>query len=322
MLKKIKVTILSTLVAIGSLGLVGCSKGGNKNVKDKMKVTLVLSEGGVNDQSFNQSAWEGAQKAGEELGVEVAYLESKSPVDYMQNVETAVDQGSDLVIGVGFQLGDTMKEAAENYPSQQFAVIDNSYEETLENLRSITFNEQQAGYAAGLVASKMTKSKKVGFVGGIDIPSCSNFSIGFKNAMEEELKGSETLIQFTNSFTDAAKGRVVAEKMVQQGVDIIFMASGGGNAGVLEVVRENNIKAIGVDMASNHLAPEHIITSALKNVGEGVRLTIKDLVDGNFTGGEVKYDLSNNGVGYENTKHLNDEIREFVDSKIDRLIVK
>ena len=316
MLKKIKVTILSTLVAIGSLGLVGCSKSNNENAQDKLKVALVLSEGGVNDQSFNQSAWEGAKKAGEELGVEVTYLESSSSLDYMQNVETAVDQDNDLIIGVGFQLGDTMKEAAESYPSQQFAIIDNSYEETLENLRSITFNEEQAGYAVGLVASKMTKSKKVGFIGGMDIPSCSNFSIGFKKAMEEELKGSQTLIQFTNSFTDAAKGRVVAEQMVQQGVDIIFMAAGGGNAGILEVVRENNIKAIGVDMASNYLAPEYVITSALKNVGEGVILTIKDLIDGNFTGGEVKYNLSNGGVGYENTKHLNDEIREFVDSKI------
>ena len=134
--------------------------------------------------------------------------------------------------------------------------------------------------------------------------------------MEEVLPESKTLIQFTNSFTDAAKGRVVAEQMVKEGVDIIFMAAGGGNSGALEVVKENNIKAIGVDMANNYLAPDHIVTSALKNVGEGLELTIKDFTDGNFKGGEVKYDISNGGVGFEKTDLLSDEIIKFVEDKL------
>lgn len=126
----------------------------------------------------------------------------------------------------------------------------------------------------------------------------------------------KVLKQFTNSFTDAAKGKVVAQQMVVDGADILFMASGGGNAGSLEVVRENNIKAIGVDMAQNHLSPEHIISSALKNVGEGLKLTVKDYTEGKFEGGEVKYDLSNGGVGYEKTNLLSDEIIKFVEEKI------
>ena len=214
MFKKIKSLLLITLVVGGSV--VGCGKTTDVN-KDKAKVTLVLSVGGVNDQSFNQGAWEGAKEAAEELGVEVSYLESNSDADYMQNIETAVDEDADLVVGVGFQLGDAIKEAAEAYPEQSFAIIDSTYDEVPENVRCITFNEEQAGYAAGLVASKMTKTGKVGFVGGMDIPSCSNFSIGFKKAMEEVLPESKTLIQFTNSFTDAAKGRVVAEQMVKEG---------------------------------------------------------------------------------------------------------
>ena len=313
MFKKIKSLLLITLVVGGSV--VGCGKTTDVN-KDKAKVTLVLSVGGVNDQSFNQGAWEGAKEAAEELGVEVSYLESNSDADYMQNIETAVDEDADLVVGVGFQLGDAIKEAAEAYPEQSFAIIDSTYDEVPENVRCITFNEEQAGYAAGLVASKMTKTGKVGFVGGMDIPSCSNFSIGFKKAMEEVLPESKTLIQFTNSFTDAAKGRVVAEQMVKEGVDIIFMAAGGGNSGALEVVKENNIKAIGVDMANNYLAPDHIVTSALKNVGEGLKLTLKDFTDGNFKGGEVKYDISNGGVGFEKTDLLSDEIIKFVEDKL------
>ena len=127
----------------------------------------------------------------------------------------------------------------------------------------------------------------------------------------------KVLKQFTNSFTDSAKGKIVAEQMINQNADILFMACGGGNNGVLEAVREKDIKAIGVDMPSNYLAPEYIITSALKNVGEGLKLTIKDTLEGNFNGGnEVKYDLSNSGVGFEVTKHLSDEVIKFVEDKL------
>ena len=313
MFKKIKSLLLVTLVVGGTV--VGCGK--STDDVDKTKVTLVLSTGGVNDQSFNQSAWEGAQEAEKELGVEVSYLESKSDSEYIQNIETAIDNDSDLVIGVGFQMGDAIKEVAEAYPEQNFAIIDSTYEEIPENVRPILFNEEQAGYAVGLIASQMTKTGTVGFIGGIDIPSCSNFGVGFKKAIEEENKNNKVLVQYTNSFTDAAKGRVVAEQMVKDDADILFMASGGGNNGILEVDKENNIKAIGVDMPSNYLSPNDIVTSALKNVGEGVKLTIKDFTEGDFNGGnEVRYDLSNGGVGFEKTDLLSEEVIKYVEEKL------
>ena len=314
MFKKMKSLLLVTLVVGGTV--VGCGKS-TDNAEDKTKVTLVLSTGGVNDQSFNQSAWEGAKEAEKELGVEVSYLESKSDSEYIQNIETAIDNDSDLVIGVGFQMGDAIKEVAEAYPEQNFAIIDSTYEEIPENVRPILFNEEQAGYAVGLIASQMTKTGTVGFIGGIDIPSCSNFGVGFKKAIEEENKNNKVLVQYTNSFTDAAKGRVVAEQMVKDDADILFMASGGGNNGILEVAKENNIKAIGVDMPSNYLSPNDIVTSALKNVGEGVKLTIKDFTEGNFNGGnEVRYDLSNGGVGFEKTDLLSEDVIKYVEDKL------
>ena len=313
MFKKMRSLLLVTLVVGGTV--VGCGK--STDDADKTKVTLVLSTGGVNDQSFNQSAWEGAQEAEKELGAEVSYLESKSDSEYIQNIETAIDNDSDLVIGVGFQMGDAIKEVAEAYPEQNFAIIDSTYEEIPENVRPILFNEEQAGYAVGLIASQMTKTGTVGFIGGIDIPSCSNFGVGFKKAIEEENKNNKVLVQYTNSFTDAAKGRVVAEQMVKDDADILFMASGGGNNGILEVAKENNIKAIGVDMPSNYLSPNDIVTSALKNVGEGVKLTIKDFTEGNFNGGnEVRYDLSNGGVGFEKTDLLSEDVIKYVEEKL------
>jgi len=314
MFKKLKIIGLSLILSVGAYG---CAK---EEVKEDevQKITLVLSVGGVHDESFNQGAWEGAQKASQELGVDVSYLESNSDADYAPNIETAIDQESDIVVGVGFQVGDAIKEAAKAHPEQQFVTIDSTYEEGLENVRNISFDEQQAGYLTGLIAGKMTKTNVIGWIGGLDIPSCSNFYIGYEKGAKEANPDIKVMKQFTNSFTDAAKGRVVAEGMVNENADIIFMASGGGNAGSLEVVRENNIKAIGVDMANNYLAPEHIITSALKNVGEGLSLTIKDFVDGNFTSGEVKYDLSNGGVGFEKTDLLSDEVIKFVEDKINK----
>lgn len=312
MLKKIKTVLLVTMVAIGS---VGCSS--TKEIsKEKEKITLVLSVGGVNDQSFNQGAWEGAEKAAKELGVDVSYIESNSDADYISNIETAIDGDSDLVIGVGFQMADAIKTSAEAYPEQNFAIIDSTYEEIPDNVRCITFNEEQSGYLTGLIAAKMTKTNTIGWIGGLDIPSCSNFYVGFEKGAKEVNPDIKVLKQFTNSFTDAAKGRVVADQMTIQGADIIFMAAGGGNSGALEVIRENNIKGIGVDMANSYLAPEHIITSALKNVGEGVKLTIKDLLEDNFTGGLVQYNLSNGGVGYELTDLIPQEVIDFVEEKI------
>jgi basic membrane protein A len=153
MFKKVRVLLLTGIIA---LGVVGCNTKEAK--EDKFKVALVLSQGGVNDQSFNQSAWEGALKAKEEYGVEVSYLESKSESDFTSNIETAIDQDNDLIVGVGFQVGDSIMEASQMYPEQKFATIDSTFEVMPENLRAITFNEEQAGYAAGLV---LLKSQRV-----------------------------------------------------------------------------------------------------------------------------------------------------------------
>ena len=299
--------------------MIGCANTEKTNVEeDTLKLSLILDEGGVNDQSFNQSAWEGALRAKEEYGVEVNYIESKSESEYLSNVETAIDDEADLIIGVGFKLTDTIEEASKNYPNQKFAIIDGSYENIPSNVQPILYNEEEAGYAAGLVAANMTKTNKIGFVGGMDIPSVTNFLIGFEKAIKEENKDIEVLSQYANSFTDSSKGRVIAEQMIKNKADIIFTAGGGVNSGVFEATKEKGLYSIGVDMPSAHISP-NIITSALKNVGTGVELTIEDLVNEQFEGGKVKmFDLSNGGVGYEVTDHLSEDLIKYVDNKINK----
>jgi basic membrane protein A len=318
MFKKIKLLLLAGVLTIGAAG---CSSKANEEVEvieDETKITLILDEGGVNDQSFNQSAWEGALKAKEDLGVEVNYIEAKQESDYATNIETAIDQESDLIIGVGFKLADAIREAAENYPEEKFAAIDCSYEEIPENVVPILFNEEQAGYSVGLIAANITETNTVGFIGGMEIPSVTNFLVGFEKAIQEENVDVKVLSQYANSFTDGAKGKAIAQQMIKDNADIIFTAGGGVNNGAWEACVEAGIKAIGVDMPSSQFSPS-IITSALKNVGTGVEIITKDLIDGNFKGGQVKmFDLSNGGVGFEKTELLQEDLVKYVEDKLNK----
>ena len=152
----------------------------------------------------------------------------------------------------------------------------------------------------------------------MDIPSCSNFYVGYEKGAKEVNPNIKVLKQFTNSFSDAAKGKVVAQQMINENADIIFTASGGGNVGSLEAIKENNIYAINVDMPGNYLAPQHVLTSALKNVGEGLRMTIEDYVNGEWTGGEVRYNYNNNGVGFEKTDLLSDDLIKYVEERLNK----
>ena len=313
MLKKIKSLLL---VGALSIGVVGCNSTNTSLKEDNIKVCVVLDEGGANDQSFNQSAIEGLYRARDNYDIEVSYIESKSEAEYFQNVETAVDQDNDLVVAVGYKFTEEIEEASKVYPNQKFAIIDGSFENTPSNVTSILFNEEEAGYSVGLVASQMTKTNKVAFLGGYDIPSVTNFYKGYEKAIKEVNSNIEVMCQYANSFTDSAKGKAMAQQLIKDGYDTIFSAGGGVNNGVWEACVENNKMAIGVDMPSSQYSPA-IITSALKNVGTGLELTIKDLIDDNFKGGtKTIYSLSNNGVGYEITEYLSDEVIEFVNNKL------
>ena len=312
-----KKRLLIIALSLGLIGNVGCTKVEEIKEKENYEITLILDAGGVNDQSFNQSAWEGALRLKENHGVEISYMEAKQESDYATNIENAIDNNSDLVIGVGFKLTESILEASKNYPSQKFAIVDGDLgEEIPQNVTNIVFNEEEAGYCAGLVASQMTNTNKLGFIGGFDIASVTKFKIGFERAVKEENSDIKLVSQYANSFTDSAKGKAIAQQMISQGADILFTAGGGVNAGVFEACKESGIKAIGVDMPSNHIEPTTIITSALKNVGVGIELVGLDLINNELKGGEAKvFDLSNGGVGFEKTDLLSDEVIKYVEGK-------
>ena len=323
--KKISSVILS--MVLGVTLLTGCA-GNTDNAKtdENIKIGMITDVGGVNDQSYNQSAWEGLERAEEELGVEVNYLESQQDADYVTNIETMVDNENDLIIGVGFKMADAIYQAAQDYPDQKFAIIDHNYEEEgkeiPENLKCILFNEKDASYLVGLVAGKMTKTNKVAFIGGMESPVIARFQYGYMAGVKDANPNVEAISQYANSFSDAAKGKSIANQMYASGTDIIFIAAGNVGTGSIEAAKETNKFAIGVDRDQNDLAPNNVITSAMKRVDVGVYETAKELKDNNFGGGQAKvYGLNEGAVGLAPTseKLVSKEILDFAKQQEEKI---
>lgn len=288
-----------------------------------LKVGMVTDVGGVNDQSFNQSAWEGLQRSKAELGAKVAYKESRQDGDYAPNLETLTDAGYDLIWGIGFLMGDAVESTARVNPDQKYAIVDYFYgPETPKNVACAIFQEEQPSFLVGYIAGKMTKSNKIGFVGGIKFPVIEKFEYGYMAGIKLANPDAEILRQYAESFTDAAKGKAIANNMYQQGADVVFHAAGGVGDGVIEAAKEKGKWAIGVDKDQNYLAPENVLTSAMKRVDNAMFSIVEQLSKGEFKGGEaVVYNLANDGVGIAPTtsKHVPPEILAEVDALIAKI---
>lgn len=317
-----KLLTIATSVLVSTTLLTGCSSN-SKNEEDKLSIGIVLGEGSINDQSFNQSTWEGLKKAEKDFGVEVKYLESKQESDYLQNIETLVDQETDLIIGVGYQLKDSIADASKNYPEQKFAIMDETYDEIPENVVPVTFKEEEAAYLAGIIAAKMSETDTVGFIGGLPAPSVVKYQYGFKYGVTSTNKDAKVLEQYANTFTDQAKGKSIAKQMFSSNVDIILPAAGDTGVGTIEAAKENNKLAMGIDRDQNYLAKENVITSAIKKLNVASYDLAKDLVEGNFKGGEEKvYGLKEGGVGLsENTsKYVPKEVLDYVNVQKEKVL--
>ncbi|MGL6105878.1 BMP family lipoprotein [Romboutsia sp.] len=322
-----KLLSMGIILSVTTSALVGCSSskedaGAKDDASNPLKVTLVSDLGGINDESFNQSAWEGLKKAKDELGVDVQVIESKQTADYVPNVESAVDEGSDLVIGVGFQMEAAIKDAAINYPDTKFAIIDFEYgDEQPENVNSIMFKAEEAAYLAGLIASQKSETGTVGFIGGTKVPIIETFEYGYL-AGAEAGGSSKVLRQYADTYADASKGKAIANQMYSNNADVIFCAAGSTGLGAIESAKENNKMAIGVDKDQNALAPENVITSAMKRVDTAVLNTINDLVNNKFKGGEVSvFGLAEDAVGIAPTtsKNVDPEILKLVEEHAEKI---
>ena len=318
--KKLATLAMATVVSASLL--VGCSGSKESAKDDKITVAMITDVAGVNDQSFNQSAWEGLQRAEKELGVEVKYLESKQDADYTTNVETLVDEGTDLIIGVGAKLAPIIEQAAKDYPDQKFIIVDATYEDIPKNVETIIFNAEQSAFLVGLIAGKMTKTNNVGFIGGMDISPINTYKYGYMAGVKTANNNCTLQTQYANSFSDQAKGKAIASQMISNKADIIFIAGGDIGTGAIEAIKEANKYAIGVDRDQSDLAPDNVLTSAIKRVDIGVYETVKNFVENNFEGGKsVTYGLKEGAVGIPDTtsKLVPEDILKYVTDETTKL---
>ena len=273
---------------------------------EAIRVGLVTDIGGLNDRGFNSLANQGLERAADELGVETRVLESKSDADYIPNLSQLADDGYDLIISVGFLMGEATHKAAEEYPDTNFAIVDFGYggegcEDTnsceLPNLQGLVFKEQEVGYLVGYLAGLKTKTNVVSSVGGQKIPPVDRFIAGFQAGAKAANPDVQTLNGYSQDFVDQAKCKEVALDQIAKKSDIVFQVAGGCGLGALDAAKEKSLLGIGVDADQAHLGA-HILTSAQKKVDEAVFQTIEKAAGEAFEGGGVTvFGLAEDGVG-------------------------
>lgn len=261
-----------------------------------VKIGIVTDVGGVNDGSFNQSAWAGLSKAADELGFQASYLESHTDADYKPNIETYVDEDYDMIICIGYALADALKDESAANPDMKFAIVDDASLADVPNVTSLMFEQAQASYLVGYVAGKTTKTNTVGIVLGMATDLMNEFGYGYVAGAVDANPDCKVLQNNANSFADTAAGKTAANNMVAQGADVIFHAAGGTGLGVIDGCKEAGIWAIGVDSDQSSIAPETILTSAMKRVDNAVYDVAKATVEGTVQPGVKTYTLADAGV--------------------------
>ncbi|MGG5252889.1 BMP family lipoprotein [Neobacillus sp. SM06] len=319
-MKKRKLGIaLSLVLAAGTL-LGACGKS-NNNAANSGKgkaftVGMVTDIGGIDDKSFNQSAWKGLQDYGKENNLQKGkngydYLQSKSDADYATNLNTLSRQGFDLVYGIGFLMQKDVEKIASQRPKSNFAIVDSVVNKP--NVASILFKENESSFLAGVVAGMTTKTNKIGFIGGMKSEVIDRFEAGFLAGVKTANPNATVDVQYAASFQDAAKGQAIASKMYSSDEDVIFHAAGATGNGLFKEARDRLSKdpskviwAIGVDsdqskegvVSVNGKQQNVVLTSALKRVDIAVKDLTTKAKNGNFPGGKtITYGLSEDGVG-------------------------
>ena len=302
----------------------------------KIKVCQITDTGGIDDKSFNATAWKGVQDAMDKLGVEGKYLESKEVADYEKNLNAFIEEKCDLIITVGFLIGDATKAAAEANPDMKFSIVDYTYDPPIPNVVGQIFNTDEAAFLAGYLAAGVTKTGKVGTFGGLPIPTVTIFMDGFARgvAYYNQLKGTNVEVLgwdpanpdsglFSNSFDDQQKGRELAVSLMDEGADIIMPVAGPVGLGSAAAIKERgNAYLIGVDSDWVLTSPEYsdiTLTSVMKLMDATTFQVIQSVVDGTFQGGNVVGTLENKGVDIAPFHNLDSMVPAELKAEIEQL---
>ncbi|MFE6623565.1 BMP family protein [Streptomyces sp. NPDC057740] len=309
-LTRVAVGVASIALAATACGGTSSDSSSSDGSADTKGLAIAYDIGGKGDQSFNDAAYAGLQKAQKEFGYKTADIEpteGETDADKEQRLASLAKQGYNPVIGVGFAYGPAMEAVAKKYPKTTFGIVDSVVEG--ENVASLVFAEEQASYLAGVAAAKATKTNTVGFVGGVDIPLIHKFEAGYKQGVQDTSGGkvkviSQYLTQTAEEggFSSPDKGKAAAEGQIEKNADVIYQAAGLSGQGVIEAAAKAKVWAIGVDSDQYKQAAlanykQYILTSALKDVGGAVYALAKSVEDGKPLTGTQTFDLKVNGVG-------------------------
>jgi basic membrane protein A and related proteins len=285
----------------------------------EFKVGLVLDRGGKDDKSFNSSAYEGATQAKNKLRIFLKYVEAPDDNAFEPMLRAFAQREFDLIIGVGFAQKEAITKVAAQFPNRHFAIVDS--EVAAPNVRSLMFEEQEGAYVVGAIAAMTSKTGKIGFVGGMDIPLIRRFEMGYEagaRKINPQIKVLDNYVGVTSeAWNNPPKGKELAVSQYEAGADVIFAAAGASGLGVFDAAEEKKKFAIGVDANQDWTKPGLILTSMLKRVDEAVFATIEEAKTGQFTGGVKRFGLSNKGIDYSvdqyNAKILPESVRKRAD---------
>ncbi|HEU0116411.1 MAG TPA: BMP family ABC transporter substrate-binding protein [Thermomicrobiales bacterium] len=288
-------SVVASLLAVSAATAFGVRLAGAQN---QMTVTMVTDTAGLGDQNFNDLAKRGLDEAAAKLGVKTAVIESRDQAAYEPNLTQAAES-SDLTIGVGFLLTDAITDVAGQFADKKFLLIDSVSD--APNVASVTFKEQEGAFLAGVVAAKMTKTNKLGVVGGQKIPPVVRYVVGFEAGAKSVNPDVDVIVAYANTFDDPALGKELSLAQYNQGADIVFPVAGKTGVGSFDAAKEKGagVWVIAADVDQSQLGAQYQLAVARKGVDTAVFTVTKELVNGDFKGGPQTLGLKEDGVGLE-----------------------
>ncbi len=303
-----------------------CALGMTTCVYAESAPAVVYDMGGKFDKSFNEAAYNGAERYREETGNEYRDFEPTNEAQRAQSMRRLAKRGITPIVAVGFGYAAAVEEVAKEYPDTQFTIIDMVVD--LPNVQSIVFKEHEGSFLVGALAALASTSGKVGFVGGMDIPLIRRFACGYEQGVKHINADAEVLQNMTGStpaaWNDPGKGAELAKSQFDRGADVIYAAAGGTGLGVYQAAKDDGKLAIGVDSNQNHIHPGTMLTSMVKGVDVAVYNAFKGGLDGSWTSGVEVLGLTQDGVGWALDEHnaslVSEEMKTTIESLRDQII--
>ncbi len=287
----------------------------------EFKPAVVYDMGGKFDKSFNEGVYNGIKRFEEETGIKVMDFEVTNETQREQAMQRMAKRGATVILGVGFAQADAINKVAAEHPDKKFAIIDVNWLDQ-PNLRQYAFKEHEGSYLVGMAAALASKTGKVGFVGGMDIPLIRAFACGYVQGVKNVNADMEVLQNMTGTtpaaWNNPGKGAELAQSQIDRGADVIYQAAGGTGIGVIRAAADAGKFSIGVDSNQNHLAPGSVLTSMLKRVDVAAYETMKDAMSGKFDTGVRTLGLAEKGIGWaldeHNAKLISDDMKAKIEA--------